>query len=387
MCASPLSLLRAGPPPPKVALLSDAMFFTRAVPITAGATAAEAASQVELALEAVSPFPLSQLYYGWFWVPGAGQALVFAAYRRRFTTDQTADWSEAELVLPSFGAVLGATVEPATTVMLSGVDGITAVHWETPAVPSNVLFTPVDPDASEEERARVREELLRTIGGSRNVIDLAAPVAAESAQSDRELVFRAGDVVSRVPATTASALDVRDKADLAALRNARKRDILLWRITLGAAAGLLLLLLGEFALFGGRQWQRVRLREFTAQKPLVDKITHLHELAHRIDEIATKRLLPIEMVIASAEAKPDEITFTRAVAERSKGLYTLVVEGTTANAAQINVYEAALRALPSVKNAAATIAQMRPDRTSFYLTVEFKPDVLKPMQTSTSAAR
>ena len=67
MSASPLSFLRAGPPPPTVALLPDALFFTRAVPITTGATAAEAAAQIELALEAVSPFPLAQLYYGWFW--------------------------------------------------------------------------------------------------------------------------------------------------------------------------------------------------------------------------------------------------------------------------------------------------------------------------------
>src|SRR5688572_22604919 len=110
MCASPISLLRAGPPPPKIALLPDGVFFTRAVPITAGATAAEAATQVELALEAASPFPLAQLYYGWVWAPGAERAFVFAAYRRRFTVEQTADWQGAEVVLPAFATVVGAQV-------------------------------------------------------------------------------------------------------------------------------------------------------------------------------------------------------------------------------------------------------------------------------------
>src|SRR3954467_7049207 len=99
MCASPLSFLRAGPPPPKVALLPDALFFTRLVPIAAGASPVEVTAQVELALEAVSPFPLAQLYYGWFWKPGLEKAFVYAAYRRRFTTDQTAAWADAELVL------------------------------------------------------------------------------------------------------------------------------------------------------------------------------------------------------------------------------------------------------------------------------------------------
>ena len=111
--SSPFRFLRAGPPPPRVALLSDALFFTRSVPVAKGATPAQAAAELELALEGISPFPLAQLYYGWFWVPGAERALVFASYRRRFTAEQTADWEQAELVLPTFAAVLGAEVDAA----------------------------------------------------------------------------------------------------------------------------------------------------------------------------------------------------------------------------------------------------------------------------------
>lgn len=378
MCASPLSLLRAGPPPPKVALLPDAMFFTRAVPISPGASAAEAASQVELALEAVSPFPLAQLYYGWFWVPGAENAFVFAAYRRRFTTDQASEWGDAELVLPSFGAVLGAKVEPATTVLLTGAEGITAVYWEAGPVPAKVLFVPIELEATEEERTRVREDLLRAIGGSKTVIDLAAPVTADAAASDRDVVFRSGDFVSEVPATTAAALDVRDKAELAALRNSRKRDVILWRVVIGMVAGILLLGVGELALVGGRQWLGLRNKEYAAKKPLVDKVMSLHELANRIDDIATKRLLPIEMVVAAAMTKPGDVFFSSAQTERTRGLYTLVVRAYTMNSAQVNAYEAALRALPTVESANATIERMSNDRTNFVMTIVFKPDALKP---------
>lgn len=371
-------MLRAGPPPPKVALLPDAMFFTRAVPIAPGAAPAEAASQVELALEAVSPFPLTQLYYGWFWVPGAESAFVFAAYRRRFTTDQASEWGDAELVLPSFGAVLGAKVEPATTVLLTGTEGITAVHWAAGPVPAKVLFAPVEPEATDEDRERVREELLRNIGGSKTVVDLAAPVAPDAAASDRDVVFRSGDFVAEVPAATAASLDVRDKAELAALRNARKRDVILWRVVIGLVAGILLLGLGELALVGGRQWQTLRNKEYAAKKPLVDKVMSLHELANRIDDIATKRLLPIEMVTAAAIAKPGDVTFSSAQTERSRGLYTLVVRAYTMNSAQVNAYESALRALPTVESATATIERMSNDRTNFVMTIVFKSDALKP---------
>lgn len=380
MCASILSFLRAGPPPPKVALLPDAMFFTRAIPITAGATPAEATAQIELALEAVSPFPLAQLYYGWFWVPGADSALVFAAYRRRFTTDQVAAWDGAEVVLPSFGAVLGAEVQPATTVLLSQPEGLTAVYWEKPPIPAKVLFAPLTAEATDEDRARARDELLRSLGGSQHVVELAAPPVADPGLTDREVVFHAPEFEARLATQTAAALDVRDKAELAALRSARKRDVMLWRVTVGAVAALVLLGVGELALVAGQQWQNVRLREITAQKPVVDKIVALHTLANRIDEIATKRLLPIEMVEASAAAKPAEVVFTQAVAERARGLHTLVVRGYTGDPAQINAYESALRAQPTVQSATATLEQMRNDRSSFVLTVVFKPDALHPQQ-------
>ncbi len=387
---SPLRFLRAGPPPPKVALLPDAMFFTRSVAVPSGATPAEAASQVELALEAVSPFPLPQLYYGWFWRAGLENALVFAAYRRRFTADQVAAWEGAELVLPAFGAVLGANVEPATTIILSSPDGLTAVHWATTAAPSLVVSTLLPPEATEADRTRIRGDLLRTVGGSKVVLDLESPLMPDPARSDRELVFRSSDFVSRVPRECTAALDVRDKAELAALRSARQRDVWMWRVALGCAAALLLLVVGEFALLGARQWQQVRIREVNAQKPLVEKITGLHELANRIDELETKRLLPIEMVTAivgvNNDRVPAEITFTRVLADQER-LYTMLVEGQTTNPSQINVYESALRALPEVKSADAIIAQLQGDRARFNLTVVFKPEALKPIHAVKTASQ
>ncbi|MSU65463.1 MAG: hypothetical protein EXS38_05020 [Opitutus sp.] len=381
MCASPLKFLRAGLPPPNVALLPDALFFTRSIPIMGGATLADISSQVELALEAVSPFPLAQLYYGWFSAPGADRVFVFAAYRRRFTTEQTAEWSEAELVLPSFAAVLGATVEAATTIVLAAPDCLTAVHWETPLVPARVVCRPLDPAATDEERARGREELLRAAGESKTVVDLTAPLAPDPARSDQEITFRAGEFVSRLPATATTMLDVRDKGELAARRSARRRDVLLWRVTLGCAATMAVLALGEFALIGGRAWQAVRVKQLNAQKPLVEKIMASQALANRIDELATKRLLPFEMITIvigedGAPRKPAEITFVRAY---SSGLYTLLVEASTNNIGLVAVWENTVRQLPACESVEIRNLRPRGESATFQLVVTFKPDALKPM--------
>jgi hypothetical protein len=383
---SPLRFLRAGPPPPNVVLLPDALFFTRVVAVSEGATTAAAAAEIELALEAVSPFPLAQLYYGWFWKPGSRHALLFAAYRRRFTAEQTAAWAEAELVLPTFAALAGAEVPGATTIVLTAPEGLTAVHWEAPGVPSQVKFLPLAPEANEEERARLREDLLRAIGGSKKTIDLAAAPAADSAKSDREVIFRAGEVVSRLPAPSGSTLDVRDKAELAALRAARGRDVLLWRLTVGAAAALVLLGLGELGLVGGRFWQQSRTAIVRAQQPTVLKIMSSQSLANRIDELATKRLLPFEMItqmIAPEDRKPKEIQFVRVRAKTSDGINKIEVDCTSSNDALLPVYKNTLSALPTVQSVEDLNFQTRNGTATFTLVVTFKPETLKPADSIT----
>lgn len=389
--ASPFRFLRAGPPPPRVALLPDALFFIRSVSVTKGATPAEAASQAELALEGVAPFPLAQLYYGSFWVQGAANALVFASYRRRFTSEQVASWEGAELVLPAFAAVLAAEVEPGATIMLDSVEGVTAVHWSDSRVPTNVVFRPVAPEAPLEERTRVRDELLREIGGSKKVIDLDSPLEADSSASDREIIFQAGDLESRLPAGTASSIDVRDKGELAALRSARQRDIILWRVALGCAAALLLLVVGEFALVGGRSWQSVRERQYKREKPLVDKIEAMADVTTRIQDLVTKRLLPLEMVTQvvgeNNERIPGDLQFTRVHAEKSQGLYSLFIEGKTENQPQVNAYEATLKNLPTVQSAEARITQTRNLSATFNIQVTFKPGVLNPTSPTVVSAR
>jgi hypothetical protein len=381
-----LDSLRAGPPPPKVALLPDALFFTRALPVAAGATAAEAAAQVELALEAVSPFPLAQLYYGWFWAPGAERAFAFASYRRRFTSEQTAQWQGAELVLPAFAAVFGANVEPATTLILASPESLTAVHWDAGPVPAQVLCRPLAPEATDEDRARARDELVRAVGGSKSVIDLTAPPAADPALTDREIVFRSGDFAARLPAVVAAALDVRDKNELAVFRRARRRDLILWRVALGCAAALALLAAGEIARLGGLQWQKVRLAKLNAQRPRVESIMASNALAIHIDDLATKRLLPMEMLTAvmgvNSELLPAGMIFTRVVADTSKGLYTLNVEGQTNNAGQISLYQSALEKLPACEKVDMQPQGTRGDLTTFKLTVTFKPDAVKPVSAS-----
>lgn len=381
MSASPLSFLRAGPPPPKVVLLPDGLFFNRTVPVAAGATPAEASAQIELALEAMSPFPLAQLYHGHYWVLGAERAFVYAAYRRRFTTEQTAEWADAELVIPASAALFGGPVQPATTLLLVSTDGITAVHWDTPDVPDRVLYRAIPPEAGDDDRARIREELLRTIGGSKAVVDLLVPPAAVASRSDRELIFRSGDFISKLPVSITAALDVRDKEQLAALRASRQRDLVLWRVVLGCAAALVLLALGEVALVGGGAWQKVRITRLNARAPEVQRIRDAYDLANNIQDLVTKRLLPLEMLTSilgtNAERKPADIVITHVQAGGGgQGLYTLILELKTSNPAQVPVFRQEIQKLPECQD--VRVDPVPGPGSVFRMTVSFKPGALKP---------
>jgi hypothetical protein len=380
MSASPLAFLRATPPAPKVVVLPDALFFTRSVPVPAAAGAAEVATLVELALEAASPFPVAQLYYGWRRAEGTDQALVFAAYRRRFTAEQIAEWDGADLVLPGLAVLAGAAVEPGTTVIVTSTEGYTGLHWTVAGAPTRVISLPVASDATEADRAAVREDLIRRMGGTKTLLDVGVPVAV-SAGSDGAKVFRAGDLEVNFNEAAAGALDVRDKLELEQLRQARRRDLTLWRVALGGVVALGLLALGEITLVAGAAWERSRQGIVKAQRPTVEKIEASDSLARRIEELATKRLRPFEMVAIlvgdDGKRKPAEIWFTRVVTTPGS-IYSLAIEASSSDAAQVSGYTATLRSLPAVERAEVTNLKTAGNTATFILEVSFKPDALTP---------
>jgi hypothetical protein len=378
MTLSLLKTLKSGPPPPKVVLLPDALFFTRAIPIAAGASSADVAAQVELALETLSPFPPAQLYHGYFWPPGAEHALVFAAYRRRFTSDQVAEWEDAELVLPGFATLLGGTVHPGTALIVPSSGGLTAIYWESGVVPARVAFRPLAPEAGDAERAAARSELLRGLPAARQTVLALPPVPTPG--RDGEFVFHAEAFESRLPALQASALDVRDKEALATLRRARRRDVGVWRGFLACLALLVLLALGELALVGLSVWRKAVLAQVTAQRPVVEKIMTAQALTTHINELSTKRLLPFEMMAPLVEKKPAEVRFLRTSTD---GLYGLTVEAESTSPAAVSAYQSALTGVPAIQSVQVRDQRSRDNVMTFRLEIAYKSDQLKPASPAT----
>ncbi len=362
-------------PPPRVILLPDSLFFTRTIPVAENATAADVNAQAELALESLAPFPLAQMYYAHHWLPGAQHALVYACYRKRFSTEQTDAWSDAEVVMPVFAGLLTAQVEPATTIVITSEEGITVLHWgDRTDLPSSIASQIWPAEATAGEKTKIRDELVRQTGGSRNVFDLSGTPEVRREGSVAEYLFALGPIVAHFSREQLDGLDVRDKEQLSLIRSSRRRDLFLWRAFVASVLGVCLAGLLEVGLIGGKFWLHSRERLVAKQAPVVEQIMNAQTLAVKIDELSTKRLLPLEMVSRASTTKPDSIRFVRVT---TTDLYSIDVEATTMRPQDITSYQAALRQRPDLSKADIQNQVLSNGVATFHLVLTFKPDMLK----------
>ncbi|HRE83941.1 MAG TPA: hypothetical protein PLN52_23050 [Opitutaceae bacterium] len=361
-------------PSRRYVLLPDNRFFVRTISVTPGATATEVASQVELALETLSPFPLAQLFHGHFWRAGQSHALIFAAFKRRFTAEEMEEWAEADLVIPSFVSAIAWGPAPGTTVILSEETYLTAVHWgESSSIPTKVVTETLPPEADEASRNRVRDELVRALGGSVRLVELGLPLSLVrgGSEDDRDFEFAVDQETARLDAGEFDAVDVRDKEELLARRKSKARDLLYWRLGLGLLTLLLLAALTEGALVATKYWQQTRRELVARQLPEVEKVMNNQAVTRRIEQFS-ESLKPFEM-ISVVENKPESIYFLSTEAREN----VLTIEAITRVASEVPAYEAALRAHPSLASVELSRQGERDGVTTFTLTVTFRPEALR----------
>ena len=112
-----------------------------------------------------------------------------------------------------------------------------------------------------------------------------------------------------------------------------------------------------------------------AQAPEVARITTAQNLAHRIDELSTKRLLPLEMVSIISARKPDSVQFIRAFTNERDAL---TVDAEASNPGDISIYRSQLAALPECATVEVRNQRTRNNVASFTLVVTFKSGAVKP---------
>ena len=103
-------------------------------------------------------------------------------------------------------------------------------------------------------------------------------------------------------------------------------------------------------------------------------------LATHINELSSKRLLPLEMIsLVSGTIRPVSIQFLRATTD---GLYTLKVDAQTTSPAEVSTFRSALSDLPACEKVEVRDQRTRDNLMTFTLVITFHPEALKPATAS-----
>lgn len=342
-------------------------FLVRRVPLD---PTADVTSQVELALETLSPFPLAQLYHGYIADPEHRSALIYAAFRRNFSAEETAGWSDAWAVLPDFAAALRpATKPPAGSVAWRSGGRIAVAAWDgASAVPALVQVRAGDEAAADGVVAEAR----RRAGLDGSAAHRASASVPETVADKRGVTVRLPDAAleSGFDLVALRAADIRDRAVVAARERRVRQDRLTWGVFSGILAMLAACLALEVGLVGLGRILRSARTEQESRQPAVARIQAAHGLAGRLEQVSAERLMPFEMLAALNARRPASIEFTRVT---TGGAWQLQIDGQTANVRDLSDYESELRRLAPLERVGIRDQRTRDGLTTFTLEVSFKP--------------
>ncbi len=371
----------SGPPPVPASrggtvLLPATKFFVRRIPLVAGQ---DAAAQAELALETIGPFAPGQLFHGHCPSADGTQALVFAAYRKNFTADDTARWNDADAVLPGF-VVLARQAAPASPEVWLHESGgsVAAILWDGAGpVPAGVLAREIGERAAGAVGDELANEARQRLGAPTASVKnfQGDPVAAPLEKEGLALTLR--DRKAAFTPAELRAMDVRDKADLAAQTGRRTRDRRLWFAFAAAAALLAACVVGEVGLQISRAVLGSQRAKLQAGDDAVQRLRQASDVVTRLEQLAGQSLRPFEMIALINAARPATLEFLRA-STSSTNPRQLEIEAQTGNAADPQAYEQALGRVAEVEKVELRDLRTSGGRTTFLVAVTFKPGFAGP---------
>ena len=360
----------------EAAMLPGNRFFVRRLTVEGD----DVPGQVNLALEAISPFPLEQMLVGFVTSADGKQVLAYAAHRRRFTTEESFAWPEDCPVIPEFLALCGHRPAADGIVVHRSEERLTALAWKAgDELPAAIVVAEL---ADADEAAIAREAAARA--------DLAADTTVENLTGALSGAIVEGDLVLKgefegaftIPKKGLDDSDIRDSDFLTERRKKERLNLILWNSARVGAAVLVVSLLLDIAgiVVGMRSHSLEEANE--ARRPVVEDIEASQAITSRILELGVKRLLPMEMLALVNEKRPATVEFTNIHCEIKKAKDSAIakpmmtVDAKTPNAGDISDFLKAVQAMPEVEAATNSEPRVRETSTTFRVEITFKQAVL-----------
>ena len=353
-------------PLPDVLVLPAEYFFIEKVEVPTALAPAELADFAELSMEAVSPFPLDQLRWGFLIAPDSQHLLIYAALKERLKLAGHTELETYTWVLPDFTTLQGARFTRDTEVVLEGEHYTTSFLLPSgEASPENIRSLPAGSDTPHSKGQSIHLKLLTVELSEQSIPTFKFETIGESP---------ADGLWSPLEPDEASLwnADIRPSSFKTVERSARRTTSLVTRIMGYAAIFAILLVVFEGLLFLGDFWLGTRTAKIDEQATPVRRIEDKQSLLNKLDQVAQNELRPIAMLTAANEVRTalgtTGIEYDETIIDSSN---RLTIEGKANTINELNLYTKSLRQSGKFQLAEDPKYITRDSKTTFTVTLDY----------------
>lgn len=361
----------------KAAMAPGCSFFCRRVEIPGDVESDELDSFLQLQLESLSPFPLEHLQFG-FVVDAARQfAFLYAAYRRSFERSVATSWEEQEAVIPEFSVgLLAGGLDDKIPLLIEGESSFTYLEFDSSSeLPLYLRSIPTSDEDIEEGTERPNlETVLANFKAERSVESIRFWKASSQIAIDKKVLkLRATEadceIVAEVDRDSMWRMDLRGPETVERVQMEERRNYLIWRIAIGMAAVIGLLMAGEFVWFAEKGYLELRRGWNEEQAPLVEEIVSQKTTINELLSFRESDLIPFDMLVAIEPFRTDSVVFTKV---ETNGPNSLIVLANATSNGQANQFKARLERFVKIETVELQNIQSRPGGTTFTAFLNFK---------------
>ncbi len=387
-------------PLPDVLVLPAEYFFVEQVEVPAAVTSGELADYAELSIEAIAPFPLEQLRWGFLTAPDGQSILIYAALNDRLKRAGYKELESYTWVLPDFATLQGARLSRETQVVFQGEQYDTyCLHPEGEGLPEDVQS--LRSDATPVKDPELVERVASTGNSGEANPNTTTPLARDRYRSDsrsaqtlrlRLLPVELSDHGTPIfsfetlgeapanghwsPLTPDEAslwhADIRPAGFKSIERSARRTTAVITRIMGYAAIFMLLLILLEGLFFGGELWLDTRKAKIEDQATAVRRVEDKQSLMNKLEQVAQNELRPIAILEAANQIRislgTSGIEYDEVVIEDGN---RITIEGKANTINELNAYTDALRKSGNFQLIDTPKSRTRNSKTTFAVTLDY----------------
>ncbi len=377
-------MLKASTNPPdqkplnlKAAMAQGYSFFCRRVEIPGDVESDELDSFLQLQLESLSPFPLEHLQFGFVIDASRHCAFLYAAYRRSFEHSVASSWEEQEAVIPEFSVgLLAGGLDDETPLLIEGGSSFTYLEFDSLSeLPRYFQSIPKrDKDINEGVERSDLESVSAKLKAERSVESIRVWKASSQIAIDKKVLkLRAKEedrhIVVEVDRNSMWRMDLRDSETVERVQMEERRNYLIWRIAIGMAAMIGLLIAGEFVWFAEKGYLGLRRGWNEEQAPLVEEIVSQKTTINELLSFRESDLIPFDMLVAIEPFRTDSVVFTKV---ETNGPNSLIVLANATSNGQANQFKARLERFVKIEAVELQNIQSRPGGTTFTALLNFK---------------